>query len=271
MPGAESLKRRAALLIAVLLLGACRPAPPTGPTPTATALAILPGLVPADPATPHPRQRTPAAPAVREITFNVPVELIFTPGDLPELYVFYINEAGRVRVTLDPLDGGGTLRLEALLFDANGSRVTRAPGGDEWELPSSGEYTIRVFGAETGARTFALTVLRRPTAESGGGMIAYGESRSGRIAVYGQRDYWVFEGHAGDRVLISMTAPGHDGLLALYGPAGELVGQNDDAGAADPNPALEVTLASAGRYIIAVRLYGSDQAGAYRLALERLP
>jgi hypothetical protein len=194
-----------------------------------------------------------------------------------EVYLLFADRPRRVSVTLAPLDGGDPLRLSAQLYDASGALVPRVSAEvgppllrDEWDLPETGEYVIQVFGPETEPRAFALTALSRPVAETGGSVIAYGESLSGEIAVRGQRDRWVFAGRARDRVRISLAAPTADAILEVYDPAGRLLAQNDDSQDFSRNPALELTLPADGNYTIVARMYGDDATGTYRLTLERL-
>jgi hypothetical protein len=136
-----------------------------------------------------------------------------------------------------------------------------------WEIPGPGVYTIRIFGTETKARAFDLHIFSVPVPETGGGSLACGETRSGEIVVRGQRDKWVFEGRTGDHITISMSAPGKDGILALYDPAGDLIAHSDDTPQSGSDPALGLTLPVDGAYSIVARMYGDAQAGTYQLLL----
>jgi hypothetical protein len=238
------------------------------PGPTAT---LLPPLRPSS-------RRVTVVPAVeREVALNSPVEGGYVPGQTRELYVFHNDRAGRVGVRLTATDGGGPLRLQVLLYDANQQIVPKAsaPVGqpllcDEWNLPGPGDYTVQVFGPETQTRTFTLIIVSRPMPELGGGTLGYGESRSGEIAVRGQRDRWVFRGQRGDHVSITMTAPDADAYLELYDSAGHLIAHDDDGSPSTRDPALDLVIPANGEYIIVARMYGDDQTGAYRLALEQV-
>jgi hypothetical protein len=135
-------------------------------------------------------------------------------------------------------------------------------------LTEPGEYIIQIFGPETQARAFLLTVRSRPIPEAGGDVIAYGQSRSGEIAARGQRDNWTFEGQAGDSILIMMNTPARDAYLALYDPDGQLVARSDDYPPLGQDAVLEVGLPVDGVYTIVARMYGDSTTGTYRLALE---
>ncbi|MBN1201498.1 MAG: hypothetical protein JXJ20_06545 [Anaerolineae bacterium] len=242
------------------------PSPSPVPTPTATAV-VMP--TPAD-------SQTAAAPLERVITLNTPAEVVYIPGQTREVYVFDSDRARRVGVLFEATDGGPSPRLAARLYDSEGEIVPHADASagqpmlrDEWDLPGPGRYTLLVFGAESQSRALRLTVIARPLPESGGGTIAYGESHSGEIAARGQRDEWVFQGQAGDHVLITMTTPASDGYLELYEPAGRLVTTNDDSYLGH-NPSLDVVLPATGEYTIVARMFDDDQTGAYRLALDRI-
>jgi hypothetical protein len=211
------------------------------------------------------------------VTLDSPVEGVYVPGQTRELYVFHNDRARRVGVTFAATDDGGLLRLQVLLYDANRQIVPKAsaPVGepllrDEWNLPGPGDYTAQVFGPEIQTRTFTLTVVSRPMPESGGGTIRYGESRSGEIAVRGQRDRWVFRGQTGDHVRVTMTAPDADAYLELYDSARHLIAHNDDTSPSTRDPALDLVIPADGEYTIVARMYGDDQTSGYRLALEQV-
>jgi hypothetical protein len=223
-------------------------------------------------------RRVTAVPVVeREVELDSPVEGVYVPGQTRELYVFHIEQTRRVGVRLVATDNGNPLQLQVLIYDADRQIVPKvsAPVGqpllrDEWNLPGAGDYTVQVFGPEIESRTFTLTVVSRPVPGSGGGTIAYGESRSGEIAVRGQRDRWVFRGQAGDHVILTMTAPTADAYLELYDSAGHLIAHNDDSSPSMRDPVLDLVLPSDGEFTVVARMYGDDQTGTYRLLLEHV-
>lgn len=205
---------------------------------------------------------------------NEPVEAVYIPGQTRELYFFESDRARRVNVVLSATDGGDPLRLQAWIFDAVGELVPRVsvPVGqpslvEAWDLPSPGVYMVQLFGPESQPRDLMLTIMAQPVPVTGGGVIAYGESRSGEIAIYGQRDRWNFQGRAGDRVLITMLAPLADPYLEVYDPAGRLLVTADDSPVLGRSPSVEIVLPADGSYTIVARIYGDDQAATYQLSL----
>jgi hypothetical protein len=260
-----------------LALGACGSnsgiGTPGTPAPTSvTVPVVVPSTTPTF-VQPPSLTRTSAILAEREVVVNQPVEADYPPG---ERFVFYNDQARRVGIVLEAVDGGGPVQLKARIYDEDDTLLPPAMAAvgqpllrEEWDLPEPGWYSIQVFGPEITPRTFMLTVVPRPTPDMGGGEIAYGETRSGEITIRGQRDRWVFQGRAGDRVLITMIAPGADAYLELYGPNAQLIARNDDSSQFGTSPALETTLPADGEYAIVARMYEDDQVGSYRLALER--
>jgi hypothetical protein len=207
---------------------------------------------------------------------DVPLEAVYVPGQVAERYVFKIDQPRRVGLWMEPVDGGDALHLQGRIFDTSGNLVTQvvAPVGqpllrEEWDL-AAGQYQLQLFGPEERPRAFTLTLISRPVPINGGGRLSYGETRSGEIAVRGQRDQWVFAGQSGDRVLITVIVPAADGYLELYDAGGQLLAKNDDSHLGH-NPELDVILPGDGDYMIVVRMYDDDQTGVYRIALERQP
>jgi hypothetical protein len=205
---------------------------------------------------------------------NAAVEGVYVPGQVRELYVFHNNRPRRISVSFTARDGSGPLNLRAQVYTPDGALVPQVSGQPlergEWDLLIQSDYIIQVFGPETQARAFMLTVTSRAIPEVVDYTIAYGQSRSGAIEQRGQRDRWSFEGRAGDHVQIIMTAPNDDGELALYGPDGEFISRNDDHPRLGQNPVLALVLPVDGTYTIVARMYGDESTGAYNLTLERL-
>jgi hypothetical protein len=265
----------ALLLTATVLLAGCASSAPS-PTPTPTVpppprVTATPTWLPRPPAD---NTATPAPPNVRTIQLNQPIDAIYTPGETREVYIFTSDRARRVGIEFVAQDGAGDLRLEAQFYDETDALIPKitAPIGqpflrDAWDIPGPGTYTVRVFGSETEARAFELTVFGLPIPEMGGGRLACGESRSGDIVVRGQRDQWLFEGETDEKVTITMLAPGKDGVLELYDPARKLIAHSDDSMQFGADPALEIVLPADGTYTIVARMYADDHAGTYRLML----
>ena len=254
------------MLVGVLLV-AC--APQAEPQPSVTP---SPGITPT--ATPVPRLVRPAsatppgassAPVERAVTLNDPIEAFFVPGRVQELYTLETDRARRVGVLLEPLDDGDPLTLAVQVFDEAGERVPVAVAElgqptlrDEWDLPGPGVYTLRLIGQTAGPRALRLMVVARAQPEVGGGALVYGETASGEIAVFGQRDRWTFDGQADDAVLITLAAT-EDVVLELYGPGERFLASAEDQ--------LALTLPQDGAYFVVVRMYDDAATGLYRLTL----
>jgi hypothetical protein len=206
------------------------------------------------------------------VLLDTPIEGVYVPGQVRELYFYENDGPRRISIGLEARDDSGPLRLLAQVYSVDGESVQQVSGQplrqSEWDLIEPGEYIIQVFGPETLARAFALTVRSRPIPKTGGDVIAYGQARSGEIAARGQRDNWTFEGRAGDSILIIMNTPSKDGYLALYDPDGQPVAQSDDYPPLGQDAVLEVDLPVDGVYTIVARMYGDATTGTYRLVLE---
>ncbi len=216
-------------------------------------------------------------PVRRDVEADVPVEAVFQPGQVRELYVFATDRARRIGIALEPTDDSGPLQLQVRLYDPTGVVMPKLGSSDDqpslrgvWDLPEAGNYTAQVFGPETQSRAFTFTILSLASPQSGGGAIVYGESRSGEIAVRGQRDQWAFQGQRGDHVLITLTSPGRDVDLMLVDPSGAAIAQSDADPAGGVNAELDVVLPTGGPYTVVVRMYDDNQTGTYRLSLVRL-
>ncbi len=237
------------------------------PSPGPTATALIPRRPPTPTTTVYP-------PIERAITLNTVVEGVYVPGQVRELYILNNDRTRRISVSFAARDDSGPLSLRAQVYTPDGALVPQVSGQplqrSEWDLWAAGDYVIQVFGPETQARAFTLTVTSRPVPEPADYTMAYGQSRSGEIAERGQRDRWSFEGRAGDHVQIVMTAPGRDGELALYGPDGEFITRDDDHPRLGQNPVLALVLPVDGAYTIVARMYGDESTGAYSLTLEEL-
>jgi hypothetical protein len=132
-------------------------------------------------------------------------------------------------------------------------------------LHQSGRYRIQVSSASLATGSYRLTLSEAdlPRRE-----IAYGEMVEGRVeSDLGER--WVFDGSQDDVVSINMSSQEIDPVLDVYGPFGELVGGDDDAGTG-LNASIEaLVLPHDGSYTIVARsFYG--ESGPYTLSMFRV-
>ncbi|MBN1954726.1 MAG: PPC domain-containing protein [Anaerolineae bacterium] len=154
----------------------------------------------------------------------------------------------------------------ALLVEDDDAGEGYAALVDGYTLPEAGTYhvVVRAYGGGAGAYQLALqrvTVQEQP--------LAYGEVAAGELAVAGERDYWRFEGAAGDEVTISLVGAGDltDTYLELYGPDGALLAEDDDGGENAFARIAAFELPANGAYRIVVRAFGAE-VGEYELTLE---
>jgi len=153
-------------------------------------------------------------------------------------------------------------------LDGTGARLIAA-------LPSDGLYTVRVDAWTGGGYILTLSEAAGPVFTGGDGRsttavysIAVGERGEGtRYGLLGA-DNWLFEGHAGQGVVIRLEASG-GGIpeAVLFDPAGNVTagGEHHTIG---NTAVLAVTLPVDGLYTIRVSLWPE---GAYELSIEQAP
>ncbi len=172
---------------------------------------------------------------------------------------------GSLRDTYLELHGPDGTRLT---HDDDSGEGTSALIG-EYRLPQTGTYRIvaRAYGSQAGSYT--LTLMQVEIEER---TIAYGQTLSGELTAEHPRQYWLFDGAAGDEVTISMVGLGSlsDTYLELYAPDGTLLTQNDDSGEGFFALIEDYHLPTNGTYRIIARGFGSA-VGQYELSLERSP
>lgn len=74
----------------------------------------------------------------------------------------------------------------------------------------------------------------------------------------------------GDQVAIDLASDEFDTLIALIGPDGSTVGENDDGPDGTTNSLLFARITTGGTYTVRVRSYAGEGAGAFRLKVTRL-
>ena len=81
------------------------------------------------------------------------------------------------------------------------------------------------------------------------------------------REY-TFEGRSGQSVAISLESTDFDPYVAIFGPSGRLVAENDDESDSSKNAFLSVTLPATGRYRVIVNSYDASGRGRYTLTVR---
>src|SRR5690606_15776365 len=113
---------------------------------------------------------------------------------------------------------------------------------NSYEGGARGNYTIEatVGGGQAGGQGGAMDELM------GGGRssnaLSYGQTVNGELSDADRTlddgskyDEYTFQGSTGDRVVITMTSSAFDTYLALLGPGGDRVANNDDVSDSDTN------------------------------------
>jgi len=187
---------------------------------------------------------------------------------------FFQGDAGDVvTIAMNALDDELDCYLE--LYGPDGSALTDDDDSGEdlnalieyYELPADGTYRIvaqsPLFGV-VGA--YELTLERTEMVVEGA--LTYGETVNATLEV-GKRHHWLFEGEAGDVVVISMTAltEDMDTYLELFAPDGVRVVTDDDSGGDSNAKIFAFELLLSGTYRIVARGYGDEDVGEYELTL----
>jgi len=140
-------------------------------------------------------------------------------------------------------------------------------------LPADGTYTLLANSNEarqSGAYTLELkatapTEPSRAILQEEGALVAGGAVLPSDKSLY--REY-TFEGRAGQSVAISLESRDFDPYVALFGPNGRLVAENDDGSDSTKNAFLSVTLPATGRYRVIVNAYDASGRGRYTLTVR---
>ncbi|MEB3882161.1 DVUA0089 family protein [Lyngbya sp. CCY1209] len=197
-----------------------------------------------------------------------------------DLYMFE-GEAGQ-RVILEMTSREFDPYL--ILMDAEGAELAQDDdsGGDknariEVTLPESGIYTFLANSYEAGqSGTYQLrlrsadddpraTEPRRLILQEEGVLESGDSVLPSDGSLY---DEYTFEAEAGQSVTIDLESSDFDPYLALFGPDGQLVGENDDVSESNRNSRLIVTLPATGLYRVVVNAYDSTGRGEYLLRVR---
>lgn len=203
--------------------------------------------------------------------------LIAPPDDVDE-FTFDGAPGDVVYAAMSAADASLDPYLE--LLDPAGNVVARNDDRDGFDaalayvVPLEGRYTLRLSSNAGGsAGSYTLEVahdpemarLAPPTATEIGATGQGAVERSGAEA-------WRFAGRAGQAVGLQVVArdAGFDARLALYGPDGRRLAENDDAQPGNLNPLINFTLPDDGFYTAVIDSYDGSP-GAYDLTLSAEP
>lgn len=176
-----------------------------------------------------------------------------------------------------------------ILLDAEGAELAQDDdGGGENDakivvtLPQDGTYTFLANSYDAGELgryqlQLRTQIRRQPPSSSPTpsveGMILQQEGildpRDAVLPSDGSLyDEYTFEGQAGQSVTIRIESQDFDPYVALFGPNGRLVAENDDASRVDKNAGITVTLPMAGVYRVVVNAYDNTGRGQYLLTVR---
>lgn len=172
---------------------------------------------------------------------------------------------------------GGEVDVQESDDDSAGgtdSRITATLGG-------SGVYIIRansLTSGETGAYTLSLESSAGMSG-AGSNVLRAGQTVSGRLdssdpqlADDSYFDTWLYDGNAGDRLLVTLTSSDFDTFLSWGRGEGNsfTADLTDDDGAGNTNSQIEVTLDQSGRYVLRANSWSGGETGSYTLSIDNL-
>ncbi|HWV56874.1 MAG TPA: DUF4344 domain-containing metallopeptidase [Longimicrobiales bacterium] len=231
---------------------------------------------------------------VRPIAVGQTVSGLFTASD-PRLgdnshyhdYIYRGQPGEQIVVTMrsaafDAYLMGG--RFDNNQFVAEQSNDDGAGGTDAQltaTVGANGTYAIRantLFGGNTGAYTLAVQSASAPVAAgTGPAVLRVGQTVSGRLQQGDPRlgddsfyHPYIYEGAAGERLVITMTSAEFDTYLRFgYDRNGQFeVITYDDDGGGGTNSRIVVTLPQTARYQIQANSYSAGSTGWYTLSVE---
>jgi serine protease Do len=196
-----------------------------------------------------------------------------------DLYTFEGRAGQRVQIEMSSRD----LDAYLILLDPNGRDLAQDDDGGGGTnsriaiaLPTDGTYFLMANSYQAGqAGTYTLraTVTGGSNAAGREGVILRQEGVLGPGASVLPTDgslyrAYTFEGRAGQSVTIDLASPDFDTYLALLGPDGRAIGENDDINPANRNSRLTITLPRTGVYRAIVNAYNRRGRGRYLLTIR---
>lgn len=166
-----------------------------------------------------------------------------------------------------------------IFYDAQFAELQRDPTGQQIEatLESAGLYfAALVLADESPSGTYALTLSGVASNLDDPNLpplpLVYGDRIESTITVNRPLEQYSFTGQMNEQVVITMEAVDDDldPFLYLYGPGGEIIGQDDDSGSRN-NAQLNAVLPFDGVYTITASRFGRENGtteGAYTLSLS---
>ncbi len=203
---------------------------------------------------------------------------ILTPEN--PFHLFWFQAQAGDTVSIQSVIGVG-VSASLHLYDSSFAELAHDPAGHEVraEIAAGGVYfSALVLNGPVdnpSAGTYALALsgsVSSPTADDIVLPLVYGQTIEGVIDAGRVVERYSFSGQANAQVLIRMEAldSALDPFLYLYGPGGEIVGQDDDS-APGPGAELAAVLPETGQYTIVATRFGREGGtteGGYLLSLH---
>lgn len=127
-----------------------------------------------------------------------------------------------------------------------------------------GDYALAIFGGLTGE---GETTSSHDTIN-----LALGATVTGSLSTNDQRrdsgqfvDYYSFDGNADDRIRFDLRSGSIDTYLALTGPDGTTL-ENDDYESSTSQSVIDLRLTTSGRYMVTATSYREGETGEYQIA-----
>jgi S1-C subfamily serine protease len=196
------------------------------------------------------------------------VNIEMTSNDV-DSYLILLSPQGRDIAQDD--DGGGerNARLQFVLPE-DGTYTVLA---NSYGTRETGSYSLKVAEGSGSSGSSAT----RPN--SGNGQVAVSSlpirtqgilgANSQILPADGSRyDEHIFEGSAGQRIVITLESQDFDPYLAIIGPDDSLLGENDDVSQNSLDAGLSLTLPADGLYRVLANTYDASGSGRYTLTVN---
>ncbi|MDY6803328.1 MAG: trypsin-like peptidase domain-containing protein [Cyanobacteriota bacterium] len=163
--------------------------------------------------------------------------------------------------------------------DRNAKIVITLPEDDTYKLLAnsyeagqSGDYQLRIVPGSSSSSSPSSSPLLRSLFDNERSILnEEGTLDSSDLVLESDGslyDEYTFEGSKGQQVSIRLESSDFDPYLAVFGPNGNLVGENDDTSESNNNSFLRVVLPEDGSYRILVNAYDSKGRGDYLLRVD---
>jgi serine protease Do len=172
-----------------------------------------------------------------------------------DAYLILLDPSGR-DVAQDDDGGGQTNARLSTRLPVSGTYTVLA---NSYAPGEQGQYRLRVATSSSVPQAYVGPILEEQGRLQPGGPVLPDGS------LY--REY-VFQGEAGQPVLITLESPDFDTYLMLIGPDGDVLQHNDDISNSNFNSQIRAILPASGTYRVVANAYDSNGQGEYRLTVR---